>query len=41
MSDVAHTLRLEILSHLDRVDFVQLLSDHVGWVRNLDADATH
>ena len=41
MSDGAHTLRLEIPSHLDMLDFVQLLSDYVGQVGNLDPDSNH
>ena len=41
MSDVVHTLRLEVPSHLDMLDFVQLLSDYVGRVVDLDADSSH
>ena len=41
MSEAAQILRLEIPSHLDMLDFVQLLSDHVGQMSNLDADANH
>lgn len=41
MSEVAQTLRLEIPSHLDMLDFVQILSDYVGQLGNLDADANH
>ena len=41
MSDTCHTLRLAFPSHLDMLDFVQLLSDHAGRVGNLDDDSVH
>jgi serine/threonine-protein kinase RsbW len=41
MSDTCHTLRLAFPSHMDMLDFVQLLSDHAGRVGNLDDDSVH
>lgn len=41
MSDTRHTVRLAFPSHLDMLDFVQLLSDHAGRVGRLDDDAAH
>ena len=41
MSDTSHTVRLAFPSHLDMLDFAQLLSDHAGRVGNLDDDAAH
>ena len=41
MSETGHTLRLAFPSHLDMLDFVQLLSDHAGRVGNLDDDSVH
>ena len=41
MSDTSHTVRLAFPSHLDMLDFVQLLGDHAGRAGNLDGDAAH
>ncbi len=41
MSDTCRTLRLAFPSHLDMLDFVQLVSDHAGRVGNLDDDSVH
>ena len=41
MSETGHTLRLAFPSHLDMLDFVQILCDHAGRAGNLDDDAVH
>ena len=41
MSDIAQAIRLEFPSHFDMLDFVQLLSDHIGQVGGLDEDSMH
>ena len=41
MSETGHTLRLAFPSHLDMLDFVQLLSDHASRASNLDDDSVH
>ncbi len=41
MSDIGRAIRLEFPSHFDMLDFVQLLSDHMGEVGGLDEDAMH
>lgn len=41
MSDTGPALRLAFPSHLDMLDFVELLSDHAGRVGKLDDDAAH
>ena len=41
MSYIGHAIRLEFPSHFDMLDFVQLLSDHMGEVGGLDEDAMH
>ena len=41
MSETCQTLRLAFPSHLDMLDFVQLLSDHASRVGNLDDDSVH
>ena len=41
MSSVGNVVRIEFPSHFDMLDFVQLLSDHMGQVGGLDEDATH
>ena len=41
MAAVGHTTRLEFPSHFDMLDFVQLLSDHMGAVGGLDEDSMH
>ena len=41
MSDIGHAVRLEFPSHFDMLDFVQLLSDHMGEVGGLDEDSMH
>ena len=41
MSESCHTLRLAFPSHLDMLDFVQLLSDHACRVGDLGDDAAH
>ena len=41
MSAVGNTIRLEFPSHFDMLDFVQLLSDHMGRVGGLDEDSMH
>ena len=41
MSDIGHAIRLEFPSHFDMLDFVQLLSDHIGQVGGLDEDSMH
>ena len=41
MSDIGRAIRLEFPSHFDMLDFVQLLSEHMGEVGGLDEDAMH
>ena len=41
MSEIGHTIRLQFPSHFDMLDLVQVLSDHVGKVGNLDDDSMH
>jgi serine/threonine-protein kinase RsbW len=41
MPPVGNLIRLDFPSHLDMLDVVQVLTDHVGQVGGLDEDATH
>ena len=41
MATPGQSIRIEISSHFDMLDFVQLVSDHVGRISGLDEDATH
>lgn len=41
MLPVGNLIRLDFPSHLDMLDVVQVLTDHVGQVGGLDEDATH
>lgn len=41
MTADGHFIRLEIPSHFDMLDFVQLVSDHMGRVGGLDEDSAH
>lgn len=41
MTQTGSLVRLEIQSNFDMLDFVQLVSDHMGRVGGLDEDATH
>ena len=41
MLPVGNLIRLDFPSHLDMLDVVQVLTDHVGRVGGLDEDATH
>ncbi len=41
MPPVGNLVRLDFPSHLDVLDVVQVLTDHVGRVGGLDEDATH
>ena len=41
MSDTGNTLRLAFPSHLDMLEFVQLLCDHASRAGNLDDDSAH
>ena len=41
MFPVGNLIRLDFPSHLDMLDVVQVLTDHVGQVGGLDEDATH
>ena len=41
MPPVENLVRLDFPSHLDVLDVVQVLTDHVGRVGGLDEDATH
>lgn len=41
MSDNGTPVRLEIRSHFDMLDFVQLVSQHLGQLAGLDEDSMH
>ncbi len=41
MAPAGNLIRLDFPSHLDILDVVQVLTDHVGRVGGLDEDATH
>ena len=41
VSHIANTIRLEFPSHFDMLDLVQVLSDHMGQIGNLDEDSMH
>jgi len=41
MAPAGNLIRLDFPSHLDMLDVVQVLTDHVGQVGGLDEDATH
>ena len=41
MLPAGNLIRLDFPSHLDMLDVVQVLTDHVGRVGGLDEDATH
>ena len=41
LADIGHIVRLEFPSHFDMLDVVQILSDHMGRLGQLDEDSTH
>ncbi len=41
LAEVGHIVRLEFPSHFDMLDVVQILSDHMGQLGQLDEDSTH
>ena len=41
MLPAGNLIRLDFPSHLDMLDVIQVLTDHVGMVGGLDDDATH
>ena len=41
MSDTSHTVRLAFPSHLDMLDFVQVVSDELGRLVGFDGDSIH
>lgn len=41
MPPAGNLIRLDFPSHIDMLDVVQVLTDHVGQVGGLDEDATH
>jgi serine/threonine-protein kinase RsbW len=41
MSHTGHTVRLDFRSNFDMLDFVQVVSDHLGRLAGLDDDALH
>ena len=41
LAEIGHVVRLEFPSHFDMLDVVQILSDHMGQLGQLDEDSTH